>query len=117
MIEHGISPPQLDEIASPHLFLRWLRKLRDGFPKMQTYRVSLTPSSVAANTVAEQTFTVPGVRANDIIGMSPPGTTSGVGIAGARVSADDTVAVAFVNPTGGGLTPPAGNYLFTSIRL
>lgn len=74
--------------------------------------VSWTPSSVATATVAEQTVTVTDAVAGEHVTVTPPGTTAGVGIAHARVSAADTVAVAFVNPTGGAVTPASGDYIF-----
>lgn len=71
---------------------------------------SLTPASVATNTVAEQNFTVTGLRTGDFVELNPPSITAGVGISSARVSAADTLTVAFVNPTAGSLTPAAGTY-------
>lgn len=71
--------------------------------------VALTPALVAANTTAEQTFTVGGVRASDkISSVSKPTTQAGLGIVGVRVSADNTVAITFSNNTGGNITPTAG---------
>jgi hypothetical protein len=80
--------------------------------------VPLSPALVAANTTAEQTFTVPGVIAGDVVsGVSKPTAQAGLGIVNARVSAANTVAITFSNNTGAGITPTAGEtYLITLVR-
>jgi hypothetical protein len=80
--------------------------------------VALSPAEVAANTSAEQTFTLPGLRAGDVIvGVSKPTTQAGLGIVGWRVSAANTVAITFVNATGSPITPTASQtYLITWAR-
>ena len=79
-------------------------------------RASITPTEVATITTAEQTFTVNGVKVGDAVQVSPPGHEAGVTIGTARVSAANTVAITFVNPTAGGVTPTAGNYEFIVFR-
>jgi hypothetical protein len=71
---------------------------------------TLTPVSVAATTAAEQTFTVPGLLTTDMVDVNWPGSATAVGLVGARVSAANTLALTFVNPTAGGLVPTAGAY-------
>lgn len=72
---------------------------------------SLTPVAVATITVAEQNFTVRGLLPGDYVVVNFTGTQiAGVGIVNARVSAADTLTVAFVNPTAGSVTPTAGVY-------
>jgi hypothetical protein len=68
---------------------------------------TLSPVAVAANTTAEQTFTLKGMRLGDFVSISKPTTQAGLGIVNARVSALDTLAVAFVNATGSSITPTA----------
>lgn len=72
-------------------------------------KATLSPAQVAANTTAEQTFTVPGVRlSSDVItSISKPTAQAGLGIVGWRVSADDTVGITFSNNTAAGITPTA----------
>ena len=72
--------------------------------------VSLTPASVAAATSAEQTFTVSGLAVGDFVSVNGS-TGNASAIAGVRVSAANTLAIRFINPTAGALTPAAGNYL------
>ena len=92
------------------------------------YLLSLTinPASVATITTAEQTFTMTGVKVGDMVYASKPSNTTGLGICNARVSAADTVAISFVNPTAGGVDAasetwnllvirPAGSVAATSI--
>jgi hypothetical protein len=69
--------------------------------------VTLSPAIVNAATSNEQTFTVPGLRVGDMVCVSKPTTQAGLGIAGARVSAANTLAITFINATAGGLTPTA----------
>lgn len=71
---------------------------------------SLTPVSVASVATVEQTFTVPGVQVGDCIGITPPSITAGVAPVCARASAANTIAVTFINSTGGALVPAAGVY-------
>lgn len=80
------------------------------------YAPSLTPVAVATIVVAEQTFTVTGLTTADKVIVIPPAIATAVGLAGARVSAADTLAVRFVNPTAGSLTPTAGVYTVIAIR-
>lgn len=72
--------------------------------------LSLTPASVGAATVAAQSFTVPGVALGDTVMVVGTPITNAVGALDAAVTAADTVAVRFVNPTVGALTPTAGVY-------
>ena len=69
---------------------------------------SKTWSSVAS-TSNEQTVTIPGLRLNvdQAYGVSKPTLQAGLGIAGVRISADDTLAITFIT-SGGTVTPTAG---------
>lgn len=69
--------------------------------------VTLSPSSVAANTTAEQTFTVPGLLPGDIVTVGKPTSQAGLGIVNARVSAANTLAITFSNNTGSPISPTA----------
>jgi hypothetical protein len=68
----------------------------------------ISPAIVAANTTAEQTFTLQGVQLGDVISVTKPTTQAGLGIVNSRVSAANQVAVTFSNNTGAGITPTAG---------
>jgi hypothetical protein len=80
------------------------------------YAASLTPASVGAATIAEQTFTVTGLTTADKVIVNPPAIANATGIVGARVSAADTLAIRFANPTAGALTPTAGTYTVLAFR-
>lgn len=84
--------------------------------QITVYAPNITPASVAAQVVVEQTFTVTGLTTADKVTVNPPATPNNIGIAGVRVSAADTLAIRFVNPTAGALTPTAGVYTVTAIR-
>ena len=76
--------------------------------RVVVYSPTLTPASVAAATVAEQTFTVVGLTTADKVVVNAPVNATATGIVGARVSAADTLAVRYANPTAGALVPAAG---------
>jgi len=80
--------------------------------------VTLSPSSVAANTTAEQTFTLPGILATDVlIDVTKPTAQAGLGIVGCRVTAANTVGITFSNNTASPIVPTASQvYLFAWIR-
>ena len=98
---------------------------RSTFQTVQTIAVSITPVATATITVAEQSFgangasfatAATGILAGDVIlGVSPPSTVAGVGIAQFRndTAVNDKFYVSFVNPTAGSLTMPSGTYLIT----
>jgi len=83
---------------------------------IRRYEVTLTPAEVAANTTAEQTFTVSGVNSNDTITVNSASSDAGLGIGGARATASDTVAITFINATAGALTPTSEEYVIIAIR-
>ena len=70
---------------------------------------TLSPASVAANTTAEQLFTISGVAlATDVVvSVSKPTAQAGLGIVGWRVSADNQVGITFSNNTGSPIVPTA----------
>lgn len=72
------------------------------------YTSSLSPSSVAPNTTAEQTFTVTGLIASTPVWVNKPTAQAGLGIAGVRVSATNTLAINFSNSSASTITPTAG---------
>lgn len=92
---------------------------RGNINELQIVSVALTPSAVGANTTAQQTFTVTGVKVGDVvISVEKPSHQAGLGIVGWRVTAADTVGITFSNNTGAGITPTAGEtYDFVVARL
>ena len=68
------------------------------------------PASVAAATSAEQTVTVNGLKVGDVVVLSKPTATAGVGIVNCRVSAANTLAVTFVNATAAAVDPASETY-------
>jgi hypothetical protein len=78
---------------------------------------TLTPVSVAANTTAEQTFTVTGLVANGLAWVNKPSYTAGIGIVGVRVSAVNTLAITFANNTATAIVPPAEIYTIGNFQV
>lgn len=72
--------------------------------------VTLTPAATATITTLEQTFTIPGLLPGDqISGVTPQfAVTTLVDMVNYRVSAPNTLAIAFSNSTAGSLTYPTG---------
>lgn len=84
--------------------------------QIRVYSQTITPASVAAATTAQQTFTVTGLATTDTVIVNGPAPTAGTGIVNAFVSAANTLAVTFVNPTAGALVPVSGTYVITAFR-
>lgn len=68
---------------------------------------TLSPTSVANATSAEQTFTVGGIKVGDFVYATKPTTQAGLVIGNVRVSANNTLAIAFGNLTAATITPTA----------
>lgn len=88
--------------------------------QLYVMQATLSPAEVAINTTAEQTFTVPGLRLTTdmIAGISKPTAQAGLGIVGARVTANDTIGITFANVTAGAITPTASQvYLIQVARI
>lgn len=77
---------------------------------MTMFSPSLAPVSVAANTTAEQTFTVTGLVANSVVWLNKPTWQAGLGIGGVRVSALNTLAINYINLTSAAIVPATEIY-------
>lgn len=84
--------------------------------KINIISQSLDVASVAANTTAEQTFTVTGLETTDIVFVNKPSASAGLGIVNARVSAANTLAITFVNATAAPIDPAAETYKIGVIK-
>ncbi len=87
-----------------------------NFREVRRYSQTITPASVGAAVAAEQTFTVTGLATGDIVVVNPAATGNATAVCAARVSAANTLAISFVNPTAGALTPGAGTYTILAYR-
>lgn len=75
-------------------------------------------AALTASTTTTRTYTVPGLLVGfDHVTVNKPTATAGVGIANARVSANDTLEISFGNYTAGTPSLPASeNYLISVAR-
>jgi hypothetical protein len=82
------------------------------------FSITLSPTSVAPNTVAEQTFAATGIGllTTDQVTVSKPTTQAGLGIVNTRVSGADTLAVAFINATAATITPTAAEIYVVEVN-
>lgn len=97
--------PNPSEISRGNIIGQWVLSL------------TISPTTVAANTTAEQTFALSGVQLGDMIEVSKPTQQNGLGIVNARVSAAGVVAIAFGNFTAATFTPTTNeNYIVEVTR-
>jgi hypothetical protein len=79
--------------------------------------VSVDLASIDTLAVVEATVTVSGAAAGDAVIATPPATlTTGLMVAGAYVSAANTVKLRVYNSTGIAVDAAAANWVFTLIR-
>lgn len=80
--------------------------------------LTLSPVSVAANTSAEQIFTLPGCTPQDVcVGVQKPTSQAGLIIGGSRVVGNNQVAITFGNLTASPIVPTASQlYVFQICR-
>jgi len=102
--------PPLEDMP-PKLRAWWQRFLLDYTP-VRFIRRTITPASVGANTTSEQAFTIESAEFGDGVIAIKPSHTTGVAVAGARVSDADEVSITYVNPTAGAVLPPEEEYIF-----
>lgn len=78
--------------------------------KLNLVTVTWSPVSVAANTTAGQTVTIPGVLLGQdfVLDITKPTEQAGLGIGPMRVSANNVVTVVFINATAAPIVPTAG---------
>ncbi len=85
--------------------------------QMRVYTPTLDPSSVAAASTAEQTYTVTGLSTSDTVYLNKPSLTTNCGIVNVRVSATNTLAVTWLNVNAIGACDPASEvYRLVAIR-
>jgi hypothetical protein len=74
--------------------------------------ITISPSSVAPNTTAEQTFAVTGLLLGDALEINKPTSQGGLGIVNQRVSSAGVLAIAFGNFTAATITPTANEVYY-----
>lgn len=72
--------------------------------------ITVDLGSVAANTTEEETTTVVGLTTDMMVFVNKPSLDAGIGIAGARVSAKDTLILTVVNSTAGAVDAASETY-------
>lgn len=77
---------------------------------MSILSLAFVPTSVAANTTAEETFTVPGILPGDVVGVIKPTLQAGLGIVNQRVTAANTIAITYSNNTASPIVPTSETY-------
>lgn len=90
--------------------------LTGNVQNMVVASLTIDVASVSTITTAEQTFTLKGLQVGDLVFTAKPSSTTGVVIGSARVSAADTIAIQFVNPTAGSVNPAEETYLVLVVR-
>ena len=88
---------------------------RNPLPVLAVVTQTLTPTSVAANTAAEQIFTLTGANAGFAVATSAawvnkPSFQAGLSIGGVRVSSANNIGITFVNNTAAAIVPTAEAY-------
>jgi len=113
------------DYPKPDSLLVGPRGVAQPFDMIMVKSLTLTPAAVATITTTDQTFTLNGVvqagagqAFDDIVILAKyPAPTNAANPTGAvRVTAANTIAVMYSNPTAGSLTPPSGTYVFLIFR-
>lgn len=115
MKAQGIQPPTsalqtaLSQAFGPEIS-SLLSILTERAPNSQKYKVSLAPSSVAANSESVETVALGGISPNQVITINKPTRTTGINVVQVWSEAKNELKVAFQNTTSAAITPPQETY-------
>ena len=105
------------DYPKPDSLLVGTRGVGKPFDLIYVKTPTLTPVAVAATTITDQEFAVTGVAVGDYVVMvNYPEPTNNANPVMAQSTEINTIAVMYVNPTSGSLTPPSGQYTFLIFR-
>lgn len=79
--------------------------------------LSLDPASINGNTTGTVTGTITGAKTGDMVIVNPPALTTGLGFAGASITADDTVTVYLLNATANPINNAAATFKYCWIKF
>lgn len=108
-------PPPPREIQVDEYLLRWLKQIPDLIPRIAIYVEVLNPSSINANTVSSQTFTISGISISDNINANAS-MVAGLQLLQVHAIADNIIEMAIWNSTGGSLDQASTTFNITTIR-
>ncbi len=85
---------------------------------MKVYVFTYDPTTILTIDSQEDTVTVAGLDASRdvVINLIKPTVTTGASICNVRISADDTLAVEWTNPTAGSVNPASETYTLVVAR-
>ena len=78
--------------------------------------LTIDVASVAANTTAEQDFTVNGLKTADLVFVNKPSLNAGLGVCNARVKSANTLSLTFNNNTAAAIDPGSEAYTLLIVR-
>jgi len=86
---------------------------------LSLFSVTITPASVAANTTAEQTFSVTGIVSAQPVWAEPQGqlnSTGAIAFGGVRASGTNQIGIVFANLGSAAVVPPSLTWLVAQIN-
>lgn len=76
--------------------------------KIGAFSLTLSPTTIAPSTSAEQTFAMTGLLTTDVVYVSSQTPQAGLGIVGSRAKASDVLGITFGNLTAVSITITSG---------
>jgi len=111
-----VSPPQKKDFECTDEGLKWLELLRSKSLDIRQVFISYNPTSIDANTSEQQTLTLTGLKADDLILRVYKPHTAGLIVNDGQVTADNTLGINFANVTGSPIDPGEETYTVIYIK-
>ena len=96
---------------------RWFSELSDTVVRIQKTSVDIDVGSVSANSTSEETVTVQGVSSGDVVLVSKPSHSTGLGIVNVRVIEENSIGITYMNTTAAAIDPASETYTVTIIKV
>lgn len=92
------------------------RVVRGNVQALMVISMAVDLAQTNANTTAETTITVHGVKVGDLVFFNKPSYEAGMAICDARVSAADTIIITTMNTTGSNIDETSETMTFLVVR-
>ena len=109
------NPSTIPEITTEGIL--WMYQVRAKSVDIRVLEFTFDPASIAANTTVEQSTTITGLKTVDyILRIIKPTLDAGNAVGQGRVSATDTLAITYINASGGAVDPGSETYTLIYIK-